>query len=160
MHNFAPCSWHVLLKCNMYISAIYIDRYNVQCKYIDSFLNKERIFGILPFLLLLSHLCMILNDASYSFLSQLIKPCFWLCSFLIFFFINTKDQKSRPSVLVLELEMAVLRIVNLYFYRTSLQRIGVQVRQNLKEIGAPFDKQNWHCEMNQMLSFYDKVTRF
>ena len=32
------------------------------------------------------------------------------------------NQKSRPSVLVLELEMSVLRIVNLLFYRTSSQQ--------------------------------------
>ena len=30
-----------------------------------------------------------------------------------------------PSVLVLELEMSVLRIVNLYFYKTSSIQIGV-----------------------------------
>ena len=35
------------------------------------------------------------------------------------------DQKSRPSVLVLELEISALRFVNLDFYRTSSQQIKV-----------------------------------
>ena len=34
-------------------------------------------------------------------------------------------SKKRPSVLVLELKMSVLRIINLYFYRTSSQQIKV-----------------------------------
>ena len=38
---------------------------------------------------------------------------------------NKTDQKYKSLVLVLELEMSVLKIVNLYFYRTSSQGIGV-----------------------------------
>ena len=34
-------------------------------------------------------------------------------------------EKSNPLVLDLELEMSVLRTVNPFFYRTSLQRIRV-----------------------------------
>jgi hypothetical protein len=42
-------------------------------------------------------------------------------------------------VLVLELEMSVLRNVNLYFYRTSLQQIGVPKGQmKLLGDGAPW----------------------
>ena len=39
--------------------------------------------------------------------------------------VKLDKSKSRPSVLVLEFEMSFLRIVNIYFYRTSSQQFGV-----------------------------------
>ena len=44
---------------------------------------------------------------------------------VVFLFLQISRTSSRPSVLVLDLEMSVFRIAILYFYRTSLLRIEV-----------------------------------
>ena len=62
------------------------------------------------------------------------------------------QQKSRPLVLVLETEMPVLIIVNLYLHRTSSQRIaflisrtgaGLQVNGNSNQIAFIPQKRKW-----------------
>ena len=103
------------------------------CEHSDECILSHNYWYNIVFYWLLLYYMFLLMIASVKFLSQILSLLFecyrliftmHLVSFYVLFSLGMY-YKSWPSILVLELEMSVLRIINLLFYKTSLQPIGV-----------------------------------
>ena len=110
------------------------------CEHSDECILSHNYWYHIVFYWLLLYYMFLLMIASVKFLSQILSLLFecyrliftmHLVSFYILFSLGMY-YKLRPSILVLELEMSVLRIINLLFYPISSQQIG-QPKVQLKK---------------------------
>ena len=110
------------------------------CEHSDECILSHNYWYNIVFYWLLLYYMFLLMIASVKFLSQILsllfecyRPIFTmhLVSFYILFSLGMY-YKLRPSILVLELEMSVIRIINLLFYPISSQQIG-QPKVQLKK---------------------------